>query len=645
MFVSNRTNFTAHGINATAYEPVTFGGPPIYFVNMKRESGYYEVEFTSYRKAWEGAWLGTFEKGKIIRIPFLVQEPGTTVGIGNANVTIDKFTWWEPGRDVTINAYNLTNEYGLAMVPVDTTNIPTGQYLVSYKVKFNEREKKVEEKWRMPGLEIRKFIVDAEVGEVGSITTHKIANNSGLSVLYGVELLPMGNVSARLVAEGIFEIGYPFNIENEYYYNATNGSYHTSPSADTASFIANNSINLTIRGINTTCNFTSFNSTADPPYASVKIDALETLLDGNLDNGEWKVPEERKEWEAMTSRLSYRDYDVYCYNDVNETEPEKLWGWCPTLDRVFVTNGTWNATYRIGENIAVFDDEYVGLATRWGGKVIFGNSTATYGIYPFDEWAPDGDIYYVGTFTEKDINVDLNYNGTIDEDITYYIMLLDQYPNGRFEVTEGVFDDDKDFMWGWNRTIWQPIDLYSEEGGFEERYIPLGYIYGWPFAVPVVTYSDDYYYANLTTLKPMWWEPFGLDENVTIYINARLFSGLPLPEGNVSLDRLIVIFKYSFTAMPGYTGDSSSPVAPIPPAAPEVYTIPNLTYPIEKGTGVWMINYSVIAEETGDFDLGVFVVKLNITDNEGNFEIVERHFSMMNKTKMEEIWGAPIPIY
>lgn len=720
VFVSNvtsrGTNFTKNGINASNGDPVAFGGKPVYLVSLKKEGENYNVAFTSYTTGFGGMWLGTFEKGKNLTVPFLVQYPGTTAGISDANVIVDRLTWYGPNPDVTLNpaASATTDAYGLARVTINTTNIPTGQYLISYKVTLPDgKEKTATEKWRMPGLEIRKFIIEADIGNIGTISTHLITNDNGLTVAYGTEIEPKGVASAYRItgpdSTAVFRVGWPFDMENDYYYNASDGRYYTGFDWDlqntTGSPVNNNSINLTRNGANTTYNFTQFirdgsdsnisipigqtmggvynywnitaasptrleidyllgdmppqpwdvgvdsqifwgpgelniritandagavNFTLMQPKIVYQVENLNVLMDGDTSNGEWAS--------GRVTKVSYKGYDVYGYDDRNQTEVEKQpSGWSPTLDHVLVANSAWNRTYPIGERIPELDNEYAGLAARWGGKILFINDSI--GIYPFQDWAPDGDSYYVGTFNESDVNVDLNNNFDATDNTTYYIRLEDNNPNGVFNVTSGMFDDDRDFTQSWGES--GSSDLYSSEQGstdmmgwkFDERWITLGSMYGWPFGVPEVNYNGNF--ANLTTFSPRW-EPFGLDDEVTTYVSARSFSNQPV-NGNISLDKLIVLFKSNQSDEGMMMGGTSTEVKPGDGGggfggAPQVYDIPGMISPITDGIGIWSINYSVLSPVVGSFDSGNFVARLNITDSDGNFETVERSFFMQNQT-------------
>lgn len=232
VFISNTTNFTQNMLNATAGAPITFGGAPVYLIDKAYQDGMYNLRFTSYKRSWEGSYLGTFEKGKTIKIPFLVQAPGTQQGISGATVEIDKLYKHGPLPPTPISGASAnTNSYGLAIVELNTTGIPTGEYLLGYRVTLPapyNTTKQPTEKWRMPMFELRKFRVSAEPGKVGTIIARRIYEGHGIHVLYGEEIEVRGATSGYPAGDpalGIRRVGWPFDMQNTYYYK--NGSYYT----------------------------------------------------------------------------------------------------------------------------------------------------------------------------------------------------------------------------------------------------------------------------------------------------------------------------------------------------------------------------------------------------------------------------------
>ncbi|MFZ3168412.1 MAG: carboxypeptidase-like regulatory domain-containing protein, partial [Candidatus Methanoperedens sp.] len=770
VWISNTTNFTKDGIQASnSNTPVTFGGDPIYFINLMKEGSDYMAQFTSYTTGFYGMWLGTFEKGRPVNIPFLVQEPGSTTGIPNANVTVNRLTWYTPGSDKPISPVSATtNANGLALVSLNTSDIPTGQYLIGYRVELpGGNVKQATENWKMPGIEIRKFVVEAEFGNVGTISTHLLTNGSGIDVLYGTRIEPRGATSAYRFGPNpmIYRIGWPFNMENEYYYNASDGRYYAGFDGQdtTGAPLNNNSINLTRQEANTTYNFTRFilegtneSITGTVPetvfgYWNISIwgdgtygndgegawvglrfdylldgaqdlrenlpsenryrigdrifwapgelnvvitaidltspgtvyfetfnpkilyqsESLNILIDGNESNGEWAS--------GGVTKLSYGGYDVFGYNDAadlttmnsQEYGPPYCQGcWSPTLDHVLLVNGSNTYMYRVGVPIPELGNRSVGLVSEWASKMIFVNQSLGLGIYPYTDWAPDGDSYYVGTFTEPDLKIDLNYNGSNSDNRTYYIRLEDGSKNGVFNVTRGIFDDDTDFIEAqtFSPNFSGPLDMFQREQGqlvdtmqnrnLEERYLNLNTLHGWPFGVPEVTYNGDY--ANLTTFSSRY-EPYGLTENVTMYLSAKTFSNEPI-SGNISLEKLVVLFKVNQSDIgggmggkeggpgpgtlsePGPSGGSGGGGMDGGKSMPDVYTSIDVTSPIVNGIGVWEINYSILQPVVGSFDSGQFVAMLNITNEQGDFEIIERQFMLQNRSSFgKSEFGCPPP--
>jgi hypothetical protein len=133
VYVSNRINFSRGYRDASAGEAVRFGGKPTYLISNKYQSGTYQLQFTTYRQGWGGMNLGTFANGSIVKIPFLISNPGGSA-ISSSLVAIDSLI--DESRDVTIlTGVNATTDAnGLAIISINTSqvSIPTGSWMIKY---------------------------------------------------------------------------------------------------------------------------------------------------------------------------------------------------------------------------------------------------------------------------------------------------------------------------------------------------------------------------------------------------------------------------------------------------------------------------------------------------------------------------------
>lgn len=730
VLVSNTTDFINDSIDATSGAAVEFGGAPIYLIDMRYENGRYELAFTSYRSGWGGMWLGTFQKGTTIKIPFLVTTPGGDP-IAGAEVEIDKLTWHgpTPGIPILPEVSNTTNAYGLALLDFNTTGIPRGQHLLHYNVTLPapyDTSISPEEKWNLPGLEIRNFVVNAELGIPGEIILDEVSEDAGnMHIYYGEEIDGRGAVSGWSDwhdGEQVIRIGWPFDMEDRWYYNET-GYYREEDGA----FISTDSDNITLtRGdMSIRYNFTNFypeghnmtigegdtelfcdywnitvgsigadSATLTVQYALedwpqehsvsvgshiwwapgeltieitnisantvsfelfqpkfiTNIKALDSLVDGNESNDE-----------LNTGRVTVAKVDenvmMYAYDSISNTSQEEAWQWSPTFDHIITVDESDLNSYLIGETIPELDNYYVAMAPRWGGRVIAVNSSIDAPLYPLPDWSPDGEIYYMGTFTEEDVGCDVNDDwNPINATPPYYIMLCDRNGNGRYWPDDGRYDDDTDFtdVWGEMGT---PYDMYGAEqgyssmyqpGNFSERWLGIGDVYGHPFAVPSLKLDRTNYTATLKTLARK--EFFGKDENVTIWVKAMKFDNTPVA-GNISVDKLIVLWKENMSR--GGEGmdmrmeenmdmnmdmDGEGMFVP-----PQVITNITATGTMTNGEGTLIITNTSIQDAVGDFDVGEFLVMINVTASDGGSETMERHF-MIESGMMG--WGAgpgPMP--
>jgi len=712
VLVSNTTDFINDSKNATGGEAIEFGGKPIYLIDMRYENGRYELDFTSYRSGWGGMWLGTFQKGTTIKIPFLVTTPGGDA-IPNANVTIDKLTWHGPTPGTTIPGVNkTTNTDGLALLELNTTTIDRGQHLIHYNVTLPapyDTSISPEDKWNLPGLDIRNFVVNAELGLPGKITLKEVSENAGNMVIYnGEEIDGLGAVNGwyNEINPQMIKIGWPFDMEDCWYFNASTGLYYNETFNETDSdnitltrgnmsitynFTVNyskgynrtinktkpklfckywnitvdstneseNTANLTIKytledyqfikntcysegdeiwwapgelGVNIT-NITSDNVTLEliQPKFIVNIKALDSLVDGVEAGGN----DELNSGRVTVAKVPGTDTMLYAYDSRNKTSQELL-GWhSQTFDRILVVNETTpqSNTSRIGEPIQELDNYYVATAPRWGGRIITVNNPDA-PLYPLSDWAPDGDIYYMGNFTEEDVRCDVNMDkdGNINATQSYYIMLCDQNSNGKYYPNEGRYDDDTDLTDVWSEMT--PHDMYGaeqgspsmmmgpEQGNFSERWLDIGSLRDCPFAAPSLNITNQT--ANLTTLKDRTF--FTTKENVTIWVKAKKFDNTPVT-GNISVDKLIVLWKEKI----GMEGEEDM-FGP-----PQVITNITVNSTLTNGEGTLIITNTTIQDAVGGegFDFGEFLVMLNVTDSSsGGYETMERDFMMFNPELM-----------
>jgi hypothetical protein len=705
VLVSNTTDFINDSKNATGGEAVGFGGKPIYLINMRYENGRYVLEFTSYRSGWGGMWLGTFQKGTTIKIPFLVTTPGGDA-IANANVTMDKLTWHGSTPDTPIEGVNSTTDaYGLALLDFNTTGISRGQHLLHYNVTLPapyNQSISPEEKWRLPGLEIRNFVIQAEIGLPGAITLTEVSENASTMVIYyGEELDGRGAVGGWYNASaGMIQIGWPFDMVDCWYYNESTGGYYNESLGETLS----NNLTLTRGEMSIRYNFTvnysegygmtinesetksfctlwnitvanSTDGTADltvhyaledsprthtglsvgsriwwgpgelninitnisdnsvtfelfQPKFIVNIQALDGLVDGDTTN------DELNSGRITVAKVTGTNTMLYAYDSsITTTSQEELWDGSPTFDSIIAVNESTENTYQIGQQISELDGYYVAMAPKWGGRIITVNGSIDAPLYPLSDWAPDGDVYYMGKFTEEEVRCDANRdeNGKINATQSYYVMLSDRNPNGKYWPDEGRYDDDADFTDVWDQMT--PFDMYGAEqgspsmmggeGNFSERWLDIGSVYGDPFAAPSLRIDSTNKTATLTTLKRE--EYFTTEENVTIWVKAKKFDNTPI-SGNISVDKLIVLWTESMEGEGGMVG------------LPQEKDI-NATGTLTNGEGTLIITNTTLRGEVGEFDSGEFLVMLNVTESGGGSETMERHFMIFNPELMPKEGG------
>ncbi|MEM3207887.1 MAG: hypothetical protein QXQ87_07650 [Halobacteria archaeon] len=195
VWVSMTHDFLTGAVNATRYgTPVKFGaGKPIYLIGLQPEFQSVRVKFSSHRSAWDGYWLGTFQSGQNVTVPFRVTSPNGTIPKADVQVTVDRITTWssagdtDPALDIP-DVANFTDANGIALLSFPTAAIPGGNYLVRYTATAGGAEISPEEKWKLPSFEIRNFIATVDSGVRGSINLSALRPGSNLTELFGETL-------------------------------------------------------------------------------------------------------------------------------------------------------------------------------------------------------------------------------------------------------------------------------------------------------------------------------------------------------------------------------------------------------------------------------------------------------------------------
>lgn len=199
VWVSNTSNISAHtnatGINATPYgTKVKFAtGKSIYLLGLQPEFQSIRVKFSSHRSAWDGYWLGTFQSGQNVTVPFRVTNPNGTTPKAGVQVTVDSLTTWNPAdppnaTDPPLNipdVTNFTDANGTALLSFPTATIPGGNYLVHYTATVDGSAISPDEKWKMPSFDIRNFIATADSGVRGRVNLSALRPGSNLTELFG----------------------------------------------------------------------------------------------------------------------------------------------------------------------------------------------------------------------------------------------------------------------------------------------------------------------------------------------------------------------------------------------------------------------------------------------------------------------------
>lgn len=366
-----------------------------------------------------------------------------------------------------------------------------------------------------------------------------------------------------------------------------------------------------------------------------RVYSMGNLMDGNVSNGE--LQNYRGSVNTITSPGG-KVFNIYGYEDVAPTSADLIpWGYQPTMDRVLVENTTSQAKniYRIGEPIPEIDNYYAAVASTWGGRIVLVNSSIDAPVYPLPEWAPDGDVYYVGRFSDENISMDINRDNNITGDMRYYIMLEDQLPNGENSPNAAIYDDDRDLYdqcsWGGSTPIC--YDLYTNESGYNDYRdwygltnmseqtlwdIGRGNLWGWPFAMPKVSINETTGRATATTFQSKNF--YNKNEMVKIYVTASDFEGIPI-EGNASVRRLTLV-------------DGGGMRGPIE-GLPKRLNVSGTRTSIRGGDALISINLSSDVQDPegilSNLSFGHFLAKVRIESTGGQVEVLDKDFMVQGE--------------
>ncbi|MBP1908120.1 Ig-like domain-containing protein [Methanolobus bombayensis] len=237
VLISNSYNFSAGYIDASAGEPIQFGGDPIYLLSNKYQSSAYNLEFNTYEEGWNGMHIGTFQNGSVIKVPFLVTTPSGEP-LTNKEVKVDYLI------DESKLVYNLNNvnttttSSGLALIEINTSeqSIPTGSWMIHYNVTIGDEYAVANEEmfWELTRFELRNFVVSGSLGTPGQIDLIKLSDDdsgdgmpgNNMLLAYGDEVeFKRGIAAYNWGSQDLYNMNWPFN---EWYYNSTTGSFNYS---------------------------------------------------------------------------------------------------------------------------------------------------------------------------------------------------------------------------------------------------------------------------------------------------------------------------------------------------------------------------------------------------------------------------------
>ncbi|MFH2020232.1 MAG: hypothetical protein ABIJ34_02395 [archaeon] len=621
LIVSNTTNFLVNGIISTG--PVAFGGDPTYITNVKYRGGSsssdggssgadkFRVTYTgNVAPDWIENNLGTVKPGTVMRIPVIITSPSNRSNkIENAQVNITNLVQFgmkgekEYSLVDSVEAVN-TSSTGIALLVVNTTGIPNGEYFLKIEVTYNGNVVTMGALYDNPRVNIRNFEVRGEVGNRGIIPgLVKISESEG-----NILVLPSDNMYTNMTVR-LWDFWLPGDIQLKrgdweffnFYYNSSNKTVIIDPTPndfwltpedmDNAErFELPDDVGLinyttTKRGVKVRANVTmgeeEFNITLLPVH-----DLGQVMY--NMPGGG-----------RIVRVFNYSEYIFYLYT--SDLVTHEAWDDNPNYVTVADIDGNVVDNYAFGESIAELDDFAIAKATNWDRDIVATDATIDDYVIKFPQWICDNTYeYYITSFSEESLNMrfEPEEGGPAQKrnltNTTYYMLFYDSECDGvqqvsQAKMTSSVTNDTIDF------SKW-------EQGTYEMK---AGEQYGWPFLLNEIDTNN----LVARIFKPVW--DLWVGENTTIWIGAKDFSGKAIT-GNASI---LSVKKMAFTKM----GEEQSDVSLIGSAGIDVNG--NAYVPLNLWNQSW----------------GDYTIKVKVTSNVTNTsEIQETRLFVMDPDMMME---------
>ncbi len=476
VLMSNTTDFLAYSAASTDANGFKFSenAKAIFLTNLKLERGSgsssnsYEMTFTSNVPGWQGTELGTYKSNTIVKVPIIVTQPSNkSLSIVNATVSISAVKSFGRFASTSFTALGTvvknTSSSGLAILDLNTSNLPSGRYFLEISVLPPGSSTPVVagNEWENPKVEIRNFEVRGELGSRGQISGLReisvAANN--LFEYEASEQAMQGGSPISNIGSGIYRADF-FEFQ-QFYYNSTSGlviidsngdgnlaseaTYNYSsqlipvPGRAGAVLFLNitslnlvpynitvprSGVNVTERGfiisVNNVSNQLSFT------HAAFNYQVTQSIFIGS-GFGPFQVVAENGtqvtlSW--MSSAFTYNSpYNfalqgqprlrvlsvnsqtqlLMLNSPLNTTEAD-LFGWSGQVDNIYLVNKTNGAIlpggpYAIGQNISTIGRAII-KADLFDAKVLATNFTLN-GQYPVFPYYCDFAKFYVANFTER----------------------------------------------------------------------------------------------------------------------------------------------------------------------------------------------------------------------------------------------------